>query len=170
MTQVVELIRSGRAAEGRDLQLARATPLADRLERLTNELVNKAESDMVASIEATHDAYSTSRHAVIAFVVASILLALLLGYSISSSIIGPVRQMEARMAEIAAGDFSKQVRGAQPRRAGRTGRGPEPDERRARAGASASWRPPASTSPSSWPTCRTSCARRSTPSSASPRC
>jgi signal transduction histidine kinase len=109
VTQVVELIRSGRVAEGRDLQLERATPLADRLERLTNELVNKAESDMVASIEATHVAYSSSRHAVIAFVVASILLSLLLGYAISSSIIGPVRQMETRMAEIAAGDFSKQV-------------------------------------------------------------
>jgi len=64
---------------------------------------------MVASIEATHDAYSTSRHAVIAFAVASILLSLLLGYSMSSSIIGPVQQMEARMAEIAAGDFSKRV-------------------------------------------------------------
>jgi signal transduction histidine kinase len=109
VTQVVELIRSGKVAEGRDLQLARATPLADRLERLTNELVNKAESDMVASIEATHDAYTTSRHAVIAFVVASILLALLLGYAISSSVIGPIKQMEARMSEIAAGDFSKQV-------------------------------------------------------------
>ena len=83
--------------------------LADRLERLTNELVNRAETDMVASIEATHDAYVTSRHAVIAFVVVSVLLALLLGYSISSSVIEPVKQMEARMGEIAAGDFSKRV-------------------------------------------------------------
>jgi signal transduction histidine kinase len=109
VTQVVELIRSGRTAEGRDLQLTKATPLADRLERLTNELVNKAESDMVASIEASHDAYLTSRHAVIAFAVVSIGLALLLGYAISSSLIGPVTQMEARMNEIAAGDFSKRV-------------------------------------------------------------
>jgi signal transduction histidine kinase len=37
------------------------------------------------------------------------LLALLLGYSISSSIIEPVRQMEARMGEIAVGNFSKRV-------------------------------------------------------------
>jgi signal transduction histidine kinase len=109
VTQVVELIRSGRAVEGRDLQLTKATPLADRLERLTNELVNKAESDMVASIEASHDAYLTSRHAVIAFAVVSIGLALLLGYGISSSLINPVTQMEARMNEIAAGDFSKRV-------------------------------------------------------------
>ena len=33
VTRVVELIRSGRTAEGRELQLAQATPLADRLER-----------------------------------------------------------------------------------------------------------------------------------------
>jgi signal transduction histidine kinase len=109
VTQVVALIRDGKATEGRDLQLAQASPLADRLERLTNELVNKAESDMVASIEATHDAYAASRHAVIAFVVVSILLALLLGYTISSSIIGPVKQMETRMAELATGNFSQRV-------------------------------------------------------------
>ncbi|HWN15383.1 MAG TPA: hypothetical protein VNU02_16075, partial [Candidatus Dormibacteraeota bacterium] len=48
VTRVVELIRSGRTAEGRELQLAQATPLADRLERLTNQLVNQAEADMVA--------------------------------------------------------------------------------------------------------------------------
>src|SRR6266478_1235970 len=47
VTQVVELIRSGRAAQARELQAAQAAPLADRLERLTNQLVNKAEADMV---------------------------------------------------------------------------------------------------------------------------
>ena len=51
VTAAIELIRQGRISEGRDLQLTRATPLADRLERLTNELVNKAESDMVAHVE-----------------------------------------------------------------------------------------------------------------------
>ena len=67
VTQVVELIRSGRATEGQELQLTQATPLADRLERLTNELVNKAEADMVASIEASHRAYVNSQRAVMAF-------------------------------------------------------------------------------------------------------
>jgi signal transduction histidine kinase len=109
VTQVIELIRSGKPAEGRDLQLTKATPHTERLERLTNELVNKAESDMVISIEASHEAYAASQRAVTVFVVASILLALLLGYSISSSIVRPVRQMEARMREIAAGDFFNEV-------------------------------------------------------------
>jgi len=109
VTQVIELIRAGRAAEGRQLQLAQAVPLADRLERLTNQLVNKAEADMVASIETSQAAYATSRRVVIGFALGSIGLALLLGYLISWSLIGPVRRMDARLREIASGDFSQRV-------------------------------------------------------------
>jgi signal transduction histidine kinase len=109
VTKVVELIRSGKVAEGRELQLTQSSPLADRLERLTNELVNKAEADMVASIEASHEAFATSRWVVIGFALGSIGLALLLGYSISWSLIEPVKRMDTRLSEIAAGDFSKQV-------------------------------------------------------------
>ncbi len=109
VTRVIELIRDGKAAEGRELQLAQATPLADRLERLTNELVNKAEADMVASIEASQAAYGKSQRTVIVVAVVSVILALLLGYAMSLSLINPVKQMETRMNEIAAGDFSKRV-------------------------------------------------------------
>jgi signal transduction histidine kinase len=110
VTRVIELIRTGRAIEGRELQVARAAPLADRLERLTNELVNKAEADMVASIEAAHAAYATSRWVVIGFALGAIALALVLGYAISWSVIGPVQRMNARLGEIASGDFAQHVR------------------------------------------------------------
>lgn len=109
VTQVVELIRAGKVAEGRELQRAQASPLADRLERLTNQLVNRAEADMVASIEASHAAYVTSRWVVIGFAVGSIGLALILGYAISWSVIEPVKRMDTRLSEIASGDFSKQI-------------------------------------------------------------
>jgi signal transduction histidine kinase len=109
VTQVIELIRTGKAAEGRELQLSRASPLADRLERLTNELVNKAEADMVGGIEASHEAYVTSQRVVVGFAVGSVLLALVLGYAISWSLIGPVKQMDVRLREIAGGDFGKRV-------------------------------------------------------------
>jgi len=66
VTHVVELIRAGRAGEARELQVTQATPLADRLERLTNQLVNKAEADMVAGIDARTQAYETARWIVIA--------------------------------------------------------------------------------------------------------
>jgi signal transduction histidine kinase len=108
VTQVVELIRGGEVAEGR-LQLSRAGPLADRLERLTNQLVNKAEADMLASVDASHEAYITSRWRVTAAAAGSIALALVLGYAISWSLILPVARVNARLREIASGDFSRQV-------------------------------------------------------------
>src|SRR5262245_37922175 len=106
VTQVVELIRGGKAAEGRELHLTQAGPLADRLERLTNELVNKAEADMVARVEVNHDASLTARWVIIGFAVGSIGLALILGYAISWSLIGPVKQMDVQLRQIATGDVS----------------------------------------------------------------
>ena len=109
VTQVVELIRARRAAEARELQATKATPLADRLERLTNQLVNKAEADMVAGIEASKQAYDNSQYVVIAFALGSIVLALVLGYAISWSLVGPVEEIEARLNQVAAGDFTQRV-------------------------------------------------------------
>jgi signal transduction histidine kinase/HAMP domain-containing protein len=109
VSQSVELIRAGKIAEGNQLQIAQANPLAERLERLMNQLVNRAEADMVASVEASDAAYAHSRRIVIGFAVVSIALALILGYAISWSVIGPVQQMDARFQEISAGEFSGKI-------------------------------------------------------------
>lgn len=109
VTNVAELIRAGHAGEARKVQLDQIVPSADRLERLTNQLVNIAEADMVAAIETTEGAYGTSRLIVVSFAVGSILLALGLGYIISSSLVEPVKKIEARLSQIAAGDFAQEV-------------------------------------------------------------
>ncbi|MGR9161886.1 ATP-binding protein [Rhizobium leguminosarum] len=109
VTRVVELIRAGRTDEARRMQLDEIIPSSDRLERLANQLVNIAESDMVAAIEATEGAYETSRLIVVSFAVGSILLALGLGYIISWSLIEPVKKIEMRLRQIAAGEFAQQV-------------------------------------------------------------
>jgi signal transduction histidine kinase len=109
VTHGVDMIRSGRAAEAREIQAIQAAPLADRLERLTNQLVNKAEADMIAGIETSRQAYDNSQLIVIAFALGSILLALALGYTISWSLIGPVKQIEAQLNQVAAGDFTQRV-------------------------------------------------------------
>ncbi len=67
VTKVIELIRAGQAAEARQMQLRESTPLADRLERLTNQLVNKAEADVVGGIEASTQAFETAQWIVIGF-------------------------------------------------------------------------------------------------------
>ncbi len=109
VTHVAELIRAGHTEEARKVQLDEIVPSADRLERLTNQLVNIAEADMVAAIETTEGAYTTSRLIVVSFAVGSILLALGLGYIISWSLIEPVKKIETRLRQIAAGEFDQQV-------------------------------------------------------------
>src|SRR5919108_208650 len=109
MQEVVSMIAGGRIAAGRELQRTQANPLADRLERLTNELVNRAEAEMVARVEVSFAAYQTARWVVIGFAVGSIGLALVLGYAISWSLIGPVQRMDAQLRQIASGDFTQRI-------------------------------------------------------------
>ena len=109
VNEVIELIRAGQGTEGRRAQIERAGPPAERLERLTNELVNKAEADMLARIDDSHEGYLDSLRWVVVFALGSIVLALGLGYSISWSLVGPLRQMGDRFDQIAAGDFTQQV-------------------------------------------------------------
>ncbi|HEX6111803.1 MAG TPA: GAF domain-containing protein, partial [Geminicoccaceae bacterium] len=107
--QVVEHARAGRAAEARDLQMSEARPLADRLERRTNQLVNVAEADMLERIEASQEAYDGSRTVVVGLALTSIVLALGLGYVFSWSIIQPVTEIATRLRQIAGGDFDQRV-------------------------------------------------------------
>src|SRR5204863_3794310 len=109
VNKVVELIRHGNVAEAREVQLKETQPLANSLERLTNQLVNKAEADMVAGIDASESAYRTAKLWVILFAIGSIGLALLLGRTISWSLIGPLGEIEARLSRIAEGDFTQRV-------------------------------------------------------------
>ena len=109
VTEVIELIRSGKIEQGRNVQIERAGPLADRLERLTNELVNKAEADMLARIDQNQANYRHAQLLVIGFAVGSLLLALALGYALSWSLIDPVRRMGERFTSISAGDFATRL-------------------------------------------------------------
>ena len=79
VTQVAELYRAGRIAEARQIQLRQAGPLADRLERLTNQLVNRAEAEMLTSITIGRQSYAASQMVVVAFVCGSVILALVSG-------------------------------------------------------------------------------------------
>jgi signal transduction histidine kinase len=109
VTKAVELTQADKIPEALELHRTRAVPLADKLERLTNEMVNRAEADMVAKIDDSNKAYLTSRWLVIGFAFASIGLALILGYAISGSLMGPVRRMDEQLMQIASGDFSQRI-------------------------------------------------------------
>jgi signal transduction histidine kinase len=109
VTRVIDLTRAGHAAEARGMQVAEAGPLANRLERLTNQLVNRAEADMVAAIAASQQSYSSSQIVVISLILTSAVLALLLGHLISSSLIEAVTKINVQLRRIAEGDFSQRL-------------------------------------------------------------
>jgi signal transduction histidine kinase/CHASE3 domain sensor protein len=109
VTGAVERARAGQVQEAREVQLSEARPLADRLERLTNQLVNVAEADMLEQIEASQRAYDASRLVVVAFALGSIILALALGYVFSWSIVAPLTEIAARLRRIAGGEFAERI-------------------------------------------------------------
>jgi signal transduction histidine kinase len=109
MTTVVNLVRAKRVPEALDHQRGTAQPLAAGLERDTNELVNRAEAEVVSTIDANHDQFVTSRIVVIALAAVSLVLALSLGYAIAWSVITPVQRMRAHLEKLTEGDFSHHV-------------------------------------------------------------
>ena len=109
VSRVIELVRVGRIAEARALQQSDAAPVADRLERLVNELVNKGEADIVGTIAASQEDYDRSFVVVLAIGLASVALALVLGYAISSSIVHPVQRIDRRLDEIGRGELQGSV-------------------------------------------------------------
>jgi class 3 adenylate cyclase/HAMP domain-containing protein len=108
MAQIVGLIRAGKVAESRDLQIDTSF-LTEQLDRATRRLGDLADNDLATGIEGSHTTYETSRWMVFGFAFGSIGLAVLLGYAISLSLIGPVKRMDAQLKQIASGDFSQRV-------------------------------------------------------------
>ena len=86
-----------------------AVPLATELKTLADALVAKVEGDTDKLISDNDRAVADSQRLFIAVAAVSIVLALLLGYLLSWSIVGPIRRMESGLAAIAAGDFTRHV-------------------------------------------------------------
>lgn len=117
VTQIVALIRARQADEARQLMDERIRPLAQRMERLSDQMVTEAEARMVDAIADSSHAYDVSRVVVVAFVLVGAGLALFLGHAISWSMVGPVidRLLHAILPSSAVAELTKTNR-VQPRR------------------------------------------------------
>jgi signal transduction histidine kinase len=78
----------------------------DDLDVRAQDLAFKARAETQALVKTNGGEYSSSRNIFIGVSAGAVLLALALGLLLSWSLIGPIRRTEARLAEIAAGDFS----------------------------------------------------------------
>ena len=109
MQEIVEL--DGSAAPGnRPVTLRhRAEQLAVDLNQLATVLANRTTAKIDDLIARNASSYERSRDLFIGVAVAAIVLALLLGFVLSWSLIGPIQRIDSRLAGIASGDFSGRV-------------------------------------------------------------
>jgi signal transduction histidine kinase len=105
-----EIVEAGRTAPGRVPSLrTRAELLAIDLNQHATELANAMTARTNAVIAQNASTYENSRNLFIGVAAGAIVLALLLGFVLSWSVIGPMQTIDSRLAAIASGDFSKHV-------------------------------------------------------------
>ena len=105
-----ELIAAREAGSRRETSLrSRAESLAIDLNQRATELENATRSRTAALTAQNASAYTRSRNLFIAAATGAIVLALLLGFVLSWSVIGPIQRIDSRLAAIASGDFSGHV-------------------------------------------------------------
>jgi signal transduction histidine kinase/DNA-binding response OmpR family regulator len=109
MTNAIELDRGGRGTEAQQLLRTEAVPIRDRIVGATDQLARNAEARIAGLVSENSESYSNSRQIFLVAAAVAILLALVLGFAISSSLSRPVQRMDARLAELAEGDFSRRV-------------------------------------------------------------
>ena len=79
------------------------------LNQLASELANATTAKANDLIADNARAYESSRSLYVGVAVGAIGLALLLGFVLSWSVVGPIQRIDSRLATIAAGDFSGHV-------------------------------------------------------------
>jgi signal transduction histidine kinase len=107
--QIVRSDQRGASLADQDPLHHRAEQLAIDLNQLTAELANATTAKTDALIAQNASSYVSSRNLFIGVATAAMVLALLLGFVLSWSLIGPIQRIDARLAAIASGDFSGHV-------------------------------------------------------------
>jgi len=106
---IARIVSADRIGDSMAIQKGEAEPLAEGIKKQVDSLVVKVQGETDALIKENQTAFVDSQGLFITVAAVSIALALLLGYVLSGSIVGPVRRMGTRLAAIASGDFSSHV-------------------------------------------------------------
>ena len=109
ITRIIAYDKDGQASQAQLLQNTQGNDRATDLLRRANQLVHTTNVDTADLIALNTSAYADSQHLFIGVAAGSVIVALLLGFVLSRSLIGPIRKMDTRLAAIASGDFSGHV-------------------------------------------------------------
>jgi signal transduction histidine kinase len=109
LKQITAFDLAGASAAKNKPLLTDAINADNDLSAQTDQLAATTRAQTDALIAQNQSSYTGSRNLIIAVGAASILLALTLGFVLSWCLIGPIQRTGTRLAEIAAGDFTKHV-------------------------------------------------------------
>jgi signal transduction histidine kinase len=109
MGKIVESDQRGASAGDQAPLRHRAEQLAIDLNHLATVLANATKAKTDDLIARNASSYASSRNLFIGVAAGAIVLALVLGFVLSWSLIGPIQRIDARLAAIASGDFSGRV-------------------------------------------------------------
>jgi signal transduction histidine kinase len=109
LTRITALDRAGTRGYNAHPFLTRAIDADNDLGLEAIDLASTTQAQTDALIAQNGSAYAGSRNLFIGVGAASVCLALLLGFVLSWSVIGPIQRTDERLSEIASGDFSKHV-------------------------------------------------------------
>jgi signal transduction histidine kinase len=106
---IVQIVRADRSGDRSQSLRVEAEALANSLDDRVTELANATTFRTDALIAQNARAYEHSRNLFIGAAAVAIVLALLLGFVLSWSLISPIQSIDSRLAAIASGDFSGHV-------------------------------------------------------------
>ena len=106
LAQIQRLDRRGVAGYKAQRYVLAARAAGDDLDVRAKELAFRTRAETQALVKENRGAYASSRNLFVAVSAGSVFFALALGFVLSWSLIGPIQSTEARLAGVAAGDFS----------------------------------------------------------------
>jgi signal transduction histidine kinase len=109
MDRITDYDTADASDKGLTLQSREAEPLSKSIEELTLGLLDSTRSQTQSLKAENASAFDQSQALLIAVAAVATVLALLLGYVLSWSVVGPIRQIEARLGDITSGDFTGHV-------------------------------------------------------------
>jgi signal transduction histidine kinase len=107
--QLIDFETGAVPGEGPPRLRTSAEQLASGLSQLATVLANRTTAKTEALIAQNASSYESSRDLFVGVAVGAMVLALLLGFVLSWSLIGPIQRIDSRLAAIASGDFSGHV-------------------------------------------------------------
>jgi signal transduction histidine kinase len=109
LTRILALDRAGAPSTTTQPLLTAVINADNDLGFVTDGLATTTRAETDALIAQNASSYAGSRNLFIGVAAGSVLLALLLGLVLSWSLVRPIRRTESRLAEIAAGDFTRHL-------------------------------------------------------------